>query len=66
MKSGCKVENMNKDDIITLEKAKTISKGTAISSTDKGSKYLILPLYENMNSPPKSVKYQVRYIRFNN
>ena len=66
LKSGCKVENMNKDDIITLEKAKTISKGTAISSTDKGSKYLILPLYENMNSPPKSVKYQVRYIRFNN
>lgn len=31
---------------------------------DKGSRYLILPVYENENSPPNSVKFQVRYIRF--
>jgi hypothetical protein len=64
LRTGCSVSDLNVDDIITYEKAKTISKSTAISSTDKGSKYLILPLYENINSHPESVKYQVRYIKF--
>ena len=66
LKAGCTVSDLNSNDIITYEKANTISKSTSISSTDKGSKYLILPLYETINSPPKSVKFQVRYIRFNN
>ena len=66
LKAGCTVNDLNSNDIITYEKANTISKSTSISSTDKGSKYLILPLYETINSPPESVKFQVRYIRFNN
>jgi hypothetical protein len=52
------------DDIITIEKAKTIAPGTNISSTDKGSRYLILPVYESIASPPNSDQYQVRYLRF--
>ena len=39
--------------------------GIYLSSTNKGSKYLILPFYENMNSPPQDVKYQVRYLSNN-
>ena len=34
-----------------------------MSSTDKGSRF-ILPVYESENSPPDSVRYQVRYIRY--
>lgn len=64
LRAGCSVSDLNIDDIITYEKAKIISKSTSISSTGKGSKYLILPLYENSSSHPESVKYQVRYIRF--
>jgi hypothetical protein len=58
------VADLTKDDRITMEKARTIPPSRCISSTDKGSRYLILPVYENEMSPPKSVKYQVRYIKF--
>ena len=58
------VAAITNDDIITIEKAKTIAAGTNISSTDKGSRYLILPVYETISSPPNSVQYQVRYLRF--
>ena len=58
------VEDLTKEDRVTMEKAKTISNSRCISSTDKGSRYLILPVYENEDSPPKSVKFQVRYIKF--
>jgi len=58
------VADLTKDDRITMEKARIIPPSRCISSTDKGSRYLILPVYENEMSPPKSVKYQVRYIKF--
>lgn len=58
------VEDLTKEDRITIERAKTISTSRCISSTDKGSRYLILPVYENEMTPPENVKYQVRYIKF--
>jgi len=58
------VSDLTKDDRITIETAKKIPVSRCISSTDKGSRYLILPVYDNMMSQPKSVKYQVRYIKF--
>lgn len=41
-----------------------ISAGTCISSTDKGSRFLILPVYQDESTPPKNEKYQLRYISF--
>jgi hypothetical protein len=64
IRSGQIVDDLTKDDRITIEKAMQISRSTSISSTDKGSRYLILPVYENEEAPPNSVKYQVRYIKF--
>lgn len=61
---GKTVQDLTKDDRITYEHAKKISTSRCISSTDKGSRYLILPVYENENTLGKNVKYQVRYIKF--
>ena len=61
---GKTIADLTKDDRITLEKVKNIATSRCISSTDKGSRYLILPVYENELSPPTSVKFQVRYIKF--
>jgi hypothetical protein len=64
LRDGQTVEDLTKEDRITLEKAKAILNSRSISSTDKGSRYLILPVYETDDSPPNSVKFQVRYIKF--
>lgn len=61
---GKTVNDLTKDDRITYEHAKNISTSRCISSTDKGSRYLILPIYENENTLGKNVQYQVRYIKF--
>jgi len=41
-----------------------IGPGTCISSTDKGSRFLILPVYQDEHTPPRGEKYQLRYISF--
>jgi hypothetical protein len=64
LRDGQTVDDLAKEDRITLEKAKSILNSRCISATDKGSRYLILPVYENEESPPNSVKFQVRYIKF--
>jgi hypothetical protein len=64
LKPGQTVDDLTKEDRITMEKAKSIPASRSISSTDKGSRYLILPVYENEESCPNSVKFQVRYIKF--
>ena len=62
LKAGQKVGDISNNPIITLQRAKEISRSTAISTTNKGSKYLILPVYENDDSHPDSVRFQVRYL----
>ena len=62
--SGKRKDDLISEDRITIEKARHISPSTCISSTDKGSRYLILPIYETMESPAKNVLFQVRYIAF--
>ena len=64
LKSGQTVESLQASDRLTEAKVSQIGASTNISSTDKGSRYLILPVYKTMDSPPKSVEFQVRYIRF--
>ena len=41
-----------------------IGAGSCISSTDKGSRFLIVPFYETSDAAPNKEKYQVRYIHF--
>jgi hypothetical protein len=64
LKAGKTVADLTKDDRVTIEKAKTITASTCITSNTKGSRYLILPVYDNESSLPASVRYQVRYIKF--
>ena len=61
---------IKKDNNVTDEKRvlrtdlASIGAGTCISSTDKGSRFLIIPFYENQETAPNKAKYQVRYIHF--
>lgn len=64
LKVGESVKDLTKDCRVTLQQAKDIQTGRCISATGKGSRYLILPVYDNELSPPESVKYQARYITF--
>ena len=65
VKNGNKVKNLKSSDRLTYDKLSVMSDGIYLSSTNKGSKYLILPFYENIHSPPQDVKYQVRYLSNN-
>jgi hypothetical protein len=64
LKQGKTVADLTKEDIITLIKLNDIPLGRSISSTNKGSRYLIIPYYEDENSPPESVRFQVRYLKY--
>ena len=65
-----KISSMTQDDRLTMEMVCNpqaqgyIGEGTCISSTDKGSGFLILPVYDTLDSPANSEKYQVRYIKY--
>ena len=63
VKAGKAVSDLTKADRLTMEKAKAIPPNTCILQTHH-SRYLILPVYENEMSLPTSVKFQVRYIKF--
>jgi hypothetical protein len=58
------VTDLSKEMRITKEMAKNIPASRCISSTDKGSRYLILPIYDSLDTLPDKEKYQVRYISF--
>ena len=64
LKGGKTIKDLSYEDVLTIDKAKAIAPSTCISSTDKGSRYLILPVYENESTPANREKYQVRYISF--
>jgi hypothetical protein len=61
MKQGKTVAHLTKDNRLTVAKANEISPRTCISSTGKGSRYIILPVYESETTT--LVKYQVRYLQ---
>lgn len=64
LKQGMTVEDLTKDDIVLEKDLQNIPAGRSISSTNKGSRYLIIPYYEDDKSAPESVRFQVRHIRF--
>jgi len=65
LKDGQSVGNLTKEMRLTLSAANNITESRCISSTDKGSRYLILPIYQDLDTPPNKEKYQLRYIKFN-
>ena len=65
LKNGQTVEDLTKEMRLTLSEANNIIESRCISSTDKGSRYLILPVYQDLDTPPNKEKYQLRYIKFN-
>jgi hypothetical protein len=60
LKQGRTVADLTKADRLTLAEANIISASTCISSTEKGSRYLILPVYESESTTQAT--YQVRYL----
>lgn len=64
LKQGKTVSHLTKEDRLTITKANEIVASFGISSTKKGNKYLILPVYETEDTPGNEFKFQVRYIKF--
>ena len=70
LKPGQTVEDLKAEDRVIISQATNpqavgyIPAGRCISSTDKGSRYLIIPVYDNMETAPNKEEYQVRYISF--
>ena len=64
LKYGKTVDDLTKEDRLTLAQANAIPASAHITSTKTGSRYLILPVYSDAEAPPESVRYQVRYISF--
>lgn len=58
-----KVATQTAEFRLTIDTVATIAEGTCISSK-KGSSYLVLPVYENMETPPDQEKYEVRYLKW--
>ena len=64
LKPGETVEDLCEENRITMDMVDNIPASRCISSTDKGSRYLILPVYETRETAFNKEKYQVRYISF--
>ena len=64
LKPGDTVADIVESDRLTIADARDIIASRCISSTDKGSRYLILPVYETIDTAANKEKYQVRYINF--
>ena len=61
LSKGMKATSLTAEDRLTIERANAISDGACIS-TKKGSRFLVLPVYESMDTPADQVQYQVRYL----
>lgn len=58
-----RAEGMEDEDRVIMGSGNEPAPGAFISS-NKGRHYLILPVYETADTPPRKAKYQVRYISF--
>ena len=61
--NGKTKDTLTKEDRLFKENVDMISDGFSISS-NTGTRWLILPYYENVLSHPRSVRFEVRYIKF--
>ncbi len=60
-----KLKDQTSKDRLTRESAKLVGEGTCISSK-KGSRFLVLPIYETLETPPDKEKFELRYIKYKN
>jgi len=60
LKRGKKVADLTKEDRFIVGK-NDLGNGSCISTTGRGSSYLILPIYKTKDSPPESVEFEIRY-----
>ena len=60
---GKKKDELVAADRLTIETANHITDSFGISS-NKGTRYLILPVYPTMEASPRQVEFEVRYIKF--
>ena len=58
-----KKQTMSASDRVLI--SNTPGPGTCLSSKNNNRRYLILPVYESMETPHNKEKYQVRYIKYN-
>jgi hypothetical protein len=65
LNNGQTANDLTANDRITVEKSKEIGEGRCISTTKKGSRFLVLPVYINMDTPADQEKYEVRYLSYN-
>ena len=49
---------------LTIDTVANISISAHITKSGGGSSYLVLPVYENMETPPDQEKYEVRYLKW--
>lgn len=63
LKKGETKASLTKASRLTKVVVDGIAHGTCIS-TKKGSRFLVLPYYETIESPSTDVKYQLRYLRY--
>tara|TARA_Y100000389_G_C17424256_1_gene498577 strand:- start:60 stop:1715 length:1656 start_codon:yes stop_codon:yes gene_type:complete len=70
LKAGETTNDLTKYNRLTIERCNDlkcvydIEASRCISTTNKGSRYLILPVYKNEDSLAKDVKFQVRYLYY--
>jgi len=57
-----KASELVADDRLTLEKYARLKKSLNITSTTKGQRYMVYPVYPTMLSPPGDVEYYVCYL----
>jgi hypothetical protein len=62
LKKGETKATLTKESRLTKTIVDGIAPGSCISTTKKGSRFLVLPYYENSDSPATDVKYQLRYL----
>lgn len=60
---GKQKDELVASDRLTIDGAKHIAESFGISS-NKGTRYLILPVYPTMEANPRQVEFEVRYIKF--
>lgn len=61
--SGKTWKDLTASDRITVEKANTYGESRHITTKNNGSRFLVLPVYESLETPPDKEKYQVRYLK---
>jgi len=58
-----KRDDLTSEHRVTKAAAAKIAAGMCISSTKKGNRYFVLPVYASLDTAPDQEQYEVRYIR---